>query len=61
MQTSIHVALTFLWTEPKPISKNIAYIEAASAEHIIQSRWLCQSNLHLGYFTIPLCDSKSSH
>lgn len=33
MQTSIHVALTFLWAKPESISKKIADIEATSAEH----------------------------
>lgn len=33
MQISIHVAPTFLWAQPEPISKKITNIEATSAEH----------------------------
>lgn len=61
MQISIHIAPTFLWAQPEPISKKIADIEATSAEHTEDVDGFFSKKMHYCYFTIPLCNSKSAH
>lgn len=58
MQISIHIAPTFLWAQPEPISKKIADIEATSAEHT-EDVGHCFSKICTAVTSLYLCATQS--